>query len=861
MNNNLLNAILSMDSYNRGYGQGIILPTVLNVTKIGNVTIVVQSDPTLGNAPSNAGFYALAYDTNGDGKGDIISYRGTDDLLGADSDITNGWVLGGGDENSTQGNMAIQFYKSVVQATTASDLTQTNISLTGHSLGGGLAAYVGTLYGQNALIYDSMDYMTATRDANYYASLPVPVYTTTGQSFKDLIYNGATPWALDPTGVQAYQIDGQILDNRFTRPTNFQIVDFGPAVNSQFGPFEKHSMSTMVLGIYGNDLSQKDWKIAGTLLWSTLYNDDYARNIGMNAAKLSGTMQTGSKYSDILRTIIAYSAVDEGERPFGDTAIRSLFNDANDFGKFLNAYVGTNLLGNSGFFGAKVSEIMVQFSALLAVNDIELAPTHSVNSGALTVSADASTLTVNLDDTTWRAANKNVLPNIVVKQAFIDGFFGATTGGIASTTVKSGMTELWGNNTHTAIDRVVFVNGISTTVNIPSYTGTKADLIAGTNAADSIIGTAGNDLILGGLGNDILVGGAGKDILDGGTQDYTTLGNVTYPSTPGGYDIADYSADTKGITFTYRNSSRQDGINGQVTDGSSSTDLLYSIDVIRGSKFNDTFNVGTARYTIEGGAGSDRYVLPGGNSKVVIIEKTNDAGTDVIVAAGARPDNTIGVLYGNGIWVAPDPTKTGATFSFFIPNNIEQVDSRAGVYNVRDYIDKKENPNSTNFDIAETFGNESPLVIDMNRNGIELVSEQEKGSVFWDIDNDGLRESSGWVKPTDALLAMDRNNNGIIDNNNELFGNVTGSPNGFTTLAQLDSNKDKLISSADANWSKLRVWLDANSDGVSQSTELFTLDSKGIKDINLNYTNVNYLIAGNFIRQEKHGEFYEWHEF
>lgn len=37
MNNNLLNAILSMDAYNRGYSQGIILPTGLGgESKIAN---------------------------------------------------------------------------------------------------------------------------------------------------------------------------------------------------------------------------------------------------------------------------------------------------------------------------------------------------------------------------------------------------------------------------------------------------------------------------------------------------------------------------------------------------------------------------------------------------------------------------------------------------------------------------------------------------------------------------------------------------------------------------------------------------------------------------------------------------------
>ena len=50
MNRDLFLAILSMDSYNRGYGQGIKdLPTVLGVTKIGNATITPNYGDELRN--------------------------------------------------------------------------------------------------------------------------------------------------------------------------------------------------------------------------------------------------------------------------------------------------------------------------------------------------------------------------------------------------------------------------------------------------------------------------------------------------------------------------------------------------------------------------------------------------------------------------------------------------------------------------------------------------------------------------------------------------------------------------------------------------------------------------------------------
>lgn len=48
----------------------------------------------------------------------------------------------------------------------------------------------------------------------------------------------------------------------------------------------------------------------------------------------------------------------------------------------------------------------------------------------------------------------------------------------------------------------------------------------------------------------------------------------------------------------------------------------------------------------------------------------------------------------------------------------------------------------------------------------------------------------------------------------------------------------------------MRVWIDANADGFSQSAELYTLASLGITSISTAYNNVSYQISGNDIKQE-----------
>ena len=69
-------AILSLDSYNRGYGEGIKGLGGLG-SKIGNATVTDESDIADGSEGVNAGFYAVAYDTE---YGTVISYRGTDNF-------------------------------------------------------------------------------------------------------------------------------------------------------------------------------------------------------------------------------------------------------------------------------------------------------------------------------------------------------------------------------------------------------------------------------------------------------------------------------------------------------------------------------------------------------------------------------------------------------------------------------------------------------------------------------------------------------------------------------------------------------------------------------------------------------------
>jgi putative lipase involved disintegration of autophagic bodies len=145
LSNDLFMAILAMDSYNRGYGAGIGDPnTGLSGTQIGNATL---RNDVLPSGYKSASFFAQSYTYAGK---TIISYRGTDTLKG---DLAADAIGGSGSFFATQTKMAADFYRSINGNSTAKNA---NIELTGHSLGGGLAGFVGSIYGLKATLFNNM---------------------------------------------------------------------------------------------------------------------------------------------------------------------------------------------------------------------------------------------------------------------------------------------------------------------------------------------------------------------------------------------------------------------------------------------------------------------------------------------------------------------------------------------------------------------------------------------------------------------------------------------------------------------------------------------------------------------------------
>ncbi len=133
----------------------------------------------------------------------------------------------------------------------------------------------------------------------------------------------------------------------------------------------------------------------------------------------------------------------------------------------------------------------------------------------------------------------------------------------------------------------------------------------------------------------------------------------------------------------------------------------------------------------------------------------------------------------------------------------------------------------------------TPIVIDLDGNGIQTVSRADSGGSF-DLFGNGSAVASGWISGGDGFLAVDKNGNGKIDSISELFGG-TAKGAGFAQLTEYDSNGDGLVNAADAAFADLRIWRDINGNHQTDDGELMTLAEAGVSQLVTAYTELPFL--------------------
>lgn len=742
----LFNAILSMDAYNRGYDASIDLgtrDTGGNFLSIGNTEIFDEK----GDSPAEAiGFYAIAYDIDSDGVADTIAYRGTDypevDMF---RDLEHGWLQGGGSITQEQTTMAVEFYQEVVGR---GNQLSANVTLTGHSLGGGLAGFVGSLYGRDADVFDTMTFALAADNAYEFATLrnvswvdfsgtqhdevlneaeyqnviSNPNNTILGATFTNPEYrndlygddigyvDAGAVQAPNPDGIRGYHVKGEVLDELLLLRGDeaeseaplylgedgdiFELVETSLAYQAIYtgvasfvaGPggaafsaivsaddfaeaVALHSQASLVIRKFADEpgqASKTDWQTAAQHFWPVLYDDAFAASVGYEdddpGSLIAGELQRQDKFADILRMAIAYSAIDEGERPFGDMGIRSLYDDANNLGEAITlAGAGSSV----ETYANEISQVFVELAGKQALLDVERDDLAHFSSdfgvlwgndwqaygpGIDWAGGDRS-LTVSLSENYWALRTGQAAGDITI--ASRDALVGkiiADTG--QATQIHADMTALWGSSSYSVIDEVVFSTDDAKTVTMGSAYSTGKRVFVGdgddetvTGAIDSLIFThGGEDHVEARNSSVIYLGGDNDTYSTNENLSQTQAGNIVYGG--GGYDVADYSNFGSIKVVPDGDGYRVYMVGDQP---GRPYDTLYGFEEIVGTYGNDYFKFGSQAVAFNGYLGNDQYEISANIADVGdTIRSPNriidDYGINRIVGADAYEPTTIGSI-------------------------------------------------------------------------------------------------------------------------------------------------------------------------------------------------------------------------
>ncbi|WP_318393034.1 calcium-binding protein, partial [Enterobacter sp.] len=324
----------------------------------------------------------------------------------------------------------------------------------------------------------------------------------------------------------------------------------------------------------------------------------------------------------------------------------------------------------------------------------------------------------------------------------------------------------------------------------------RDDEIAGSGDTDRLYGGDGNDTVAGGEEEDYLEGGKGDDILNGGSRDATDDG-VT-DQLYGGEGVNRYLVDGHDIILLRSEEDTEGAV--FLTKDDEQLELKEAVHA-EGDPEGEYKDSNDNKYVFDGDA--------------------------LVINGGLR-------IEGFKKWARTSTASDGST-----------IWSALGI-TVRNEGEEDDEP-----DKSEAEGVNSPIIIDLNGNGVETLAGR---GIHFDHEGDGMKERTGWVAATDGFLVRDLNGDGRITTGQELFGNNTrlrdGSTasHGYRALTELDDNLDGSIDSRDKVWSTLNIWQDKNSNGKTDAGEMYSLAEAGITAISTRYASST--------RRDENGEYH-----
>lgn len=220
---------------------------------------------------------------------------------------------------------------------------------------------------------------------------------------------------------------------------------------------------------------------------------------------------------------------------------------------------------------------------------------------------------------------------------------------------------------------------------------------------------------------------------------------------------------------------------------------------------------------------------------------SNPSVNDTFCAASDKPEvekACVAYCWDAGPWTPCDCSGVSTRIAYCRTNSHERVGSAF----CRAFAKPPETRTCwANCDDDDDGNSGDPLIFDLTGDGISTRSADN--GVLFDMENNGDMNRTGWINERNGFLVRDRNKNGRVDNQSELFGTI-GKP-AFDELKDYDSNGDGDVTPEDKAWSKLKIWQDKNGNGLTEPGELRSLDYWGIRRIPLAHEDVYLSDSGN----------------
>lgn len=679
------------------------------------------------------GFSASAYL-----KGDevVISFAGTNQAADWASNVPAGVGLG-----AFQITEALAFALDVMAQNPGKTFT-----MTGHSLGGGLASVMSVFLNLQATVFDPAPFELTARDDIVLGALQAYLLANgyNNSAFDDYTASLGALFAQREANVTSYSMDGEVLE--YLRAVLPNISGQAYEYNVGTPPITEAVPGSMAISLHSMDLlssvmrslSFNEGMIEQNRAFSVFADSDlYASDTRADRADFLAKMhnwqlQSGSTNGNGILDMLGFD-------------LKGIGTSGTAFEKDLNRGV------------------------LAAVAEYYYFQTGTVPESFINLVAGG----IQLDLTEIAAGSDHKGQDYLLEHA------------------QQWLLEEDNIQVDTAdIQRVTLQSGSSGLL-VAAEQDAHNDLIIGAGDADEVSGGAGDDILIGLDGSDTLRGGAGKDLIYGGDDDDTL-----------------YAGASEGDTDTSKNE----------LYGGWGNDKLY------GSAGNDLINGGDDADILHGGDGFDLYKV----DNLDTLMDTDGRGAvyrgNFQLTGGTRketdPENTYN---GRGDTYVLD----GTTLTINGGLTIEEFENGdLGIFLTTE-PDDEDKP-----DMGPAETRASPLTIDLDGNGVSTVAYSNRR--YFDHDGNGLAESTAWVGASDGLLVRDLNGNGAIDNGRELFGSNTrlgdGSlaANGFVALGELDDNHDGVVDANDAAFASLRIWRDANGNGVTDAGELLSIADAGI---------------------------------